>query len=84
MDKKGQTLGLAILTSLFVLIAGFTLLNFLLPEIDNTRIALSCASASTISDGTKLFCLMIDGTVPYFIVLIFSIMIGGITARLSL
>ena len=84
MNSKGQTLGLAIMTSLFVLIAGLMLVNFLMPEITNFRSNMNCASASSISDGNKLLCLMADATVPYWIVLVFSLVIGGVTAYFTL
>ena len=84
MNNKGQTMGLAILSFLAVLIVGLTLVNFLMPEVTTFRADMSCASVDTISDGTKLLCLFGDATVPYVIVLIVSLAIGGITARLNL
>ena len=84
MNSKGQTLALSIMTSLFVLVIGLMMVNFLTPEIDNARTNMNCSDVDNIHDGTKLFCLTIDGTVPYWIVLVFSLVIGGITARLNL
>lgn len=82
--KKGQTLGLAIISALFVFIIGLTLLNFIMPEVSTARIDLNCASPDSITDGVKLMCLVIDTTVPYWILLVFSVAIGSITARLLL
>lgn len=84
MNKKGQSMGLAILSFLAVLIIGIMFVNFLMPEVTTFRTAMNCASADTISDGTKLLCLFGDATIPYVIVLIFSLAIGAITARLSI
>jgi len=84
MFNKGQTLGLAIISTIIVFIIGLMCINFLMPEVTDARVNLNCASADTISDGTKLLCLMIDTTVIYWILLIFSVVIGGITSQLSI
>lgn len=84
ISKKGQTLGLALLNSIFVFLIGLMILNFIMPEITQTRIDLNCSDASSISDGNKLMCLMTDVTVPYWILLVFSLGLGFITARLGL
>jgi len=84
INKKGQTLGLAIVSSILCLIIGMMLLNFLMPEITDFRINAQCSNAAGIHDGVKLLCLVSDAAVPYFIVVVFSLVIGGITARLSL
>jgi hypothetical protein len=83
-NKKGQTMGLAILSALAVFVCGFVFINFLMPEVTDFRANLSCASADTISDGTKLLCLVGDTVVIYWIWLVFSIVIGIIIARLNL
>lgn len=83
MNKKGQTMGLAILSAIFILLVGLMVVNFLMPEITNFRVNMSCSDASGIHDGVKILCLITDGAIPYWIVLIFSLAIGGITARLS-
>lgn len=80
-NKKGETLGLTIVSILLVFLIGMVLINFLTPEIDLARANLSCASPADISDGTKVLCLIIDTTVPYWIWLIFSIVIGAIVGR---
>jgi hypothetical protein len=81
MNNRGFSLGFAILSSLFILIVGLMLINFLTPEIDTFRAEMSCASPSDISDGTMVLCLVTDTVVPYFIVLVFSLLIGGVTSR---
>jgi hypothetical protein len=82
--KHAQTMPLAILSFLAVFIIGLTFVNFLLPEVTTFRTEMNCASASTISDGTKLLCLFGDMTIPYVIILIVSLAVGAITSRLSL
>ena len=84
MNKRGQTLGVSIMTAIFVIIVGLMFVNFLMPEISNFREDMNCASADTISDGTKLLCLVTDATIPYWIMLVLSTTIGLITARLLL
>jgi len=82
MKKKGQSLAIGIMSFIFVFIVGMLFLNFLLPEVSTARVDLNCADASAISDGTKLLCLAIGTTVPYWIIIIFGISIGFVTARL--
>jgi len=77
---RGQTLGLGILTSIFILILGLLIVNFLMPEVTNARINLSCTDVANISDGTKLVCLFTDLVVVYWIIIIFSLVIGGIVS----
>ncbi len=81
MNKGGQTLGISIISAIVVLIIGLVIINFLTPEVDRARIDLRCSSADTISDGTKLLCLAVDITVIYWILIIFSVIIGGITGK---
>ena len=84
-NKRGQTLGLAILVAITIFIVGMMSVNYLRPEVLRARDSsnLDCANAD-ISDGTKLTCLAVDIVVPYFIVLIFSVTGGIITARFLL
>jgi len=84
MNKKGQSLGLAIISGIAVLIIGMMFVNFITPELANFRIDMNCAAPDSISDGSKVMCLVADTTVIYWIVLVFSVVIGGITARLRI
>ena len=83
MNKKGS-LGIAIITSIFVFIIGLAVINLLLPEVTNFRINMNCADAENINDGVKLLCFVGDVTIPYWILLILSITIGGIVAKFVL
>ncbi|HDK41821.1 MAG TPA: hypothetical protein ENG87_00465 [Candidatus Pacearchaeota archaeon] len=84
LNKKGQTMSIAILSSVVIFIIGMLTINFLLTEVSNARINLDCGSASTISDGTKFLCLMVDTNIPYFIWLVFSISAGAILSRMNI
>ena len=81
MNKNGQTLGIAIISGIVILIIGLTIVNLIIPEVDRARTDLSCSSPDDISDGTKLLCLVVDTTVIYWIVIIFSVLIGGIAGK---
>lgn len=83
MNKKGQSLGLAILSALAFFIIAMTTINFVMDDVSTARNSLSCADASSISDGTKVLCLIMDTAVIYWIIIIFSVVIGMITARLK-
>jgi len=84
MNKKAQTMPLAILAALAIFVIGFMFVNFIMPEITTFRTAMDCSSASTIHDGGKILCLIGDTTVPYFIITIVSLAVGVIVARLRL
>lgn len=84
MNKKAQTLGLAVIIAITIFIVGMLSVNFLTPEITRARNSanLDCSQTlGNISDGVKLTCLTIDLVVPYFIVLIFSVAGGIIVSR---
>ena len=83
-SKRGQTLGLSILSGIVVLIVGLLVINFLMDEVTNFRVNMDCASPSDFSDGTILLCLATDTSVPYWILLMFSILVGAIVARLAI
>ena len=80
--KKAQTFGVTLVSAIVVFIIGLMMINFLMPEITTFRTNLNCADASAITDGTKLLCLAVDTTIPYWILLIFSILVGSIAARM--
>jgi len=81
MNNHAQTLAISIITAVVVLIIGLMVINFVKDEVTDARTNLNCESAATISDGTKVLCLVIDIQVVYWIWIIFSIVIGGITSR---
>ena len=86
MNKKAQVqggLGIAIIVAIMLFVVGLTSVNFLTTEVTNARASagLDCANVDVISDGNKLTCLAVDFVIPYFIILIFSVSGGYITAR---
>jgi len=83
-SKRGQTLGITIVALIFVFIIGMMTINFLFDEVSTFRVNLNCADAAAITDGTKLLCLVVDTSIPYWIFLIFSITIGAVVARMYL
>ena len=84
VNKKAQSTGLAIMGMIFFIIIGFTMINFFFNEVDTARAALSCSSPSTISDGTKLLCLIVDISIPYWIWIVIGVGISFLLARLLL
>lgn len=87
MNNKAQSSGvpnllLAFLVAGVIFIIGMGILNIIKPEVTTTRNSdnLDCAS-STISDGNKVTCLLIDIVIPYFFIIIVAAAGGIITAR---
>jgi hypothetical protein len=83
-NKRGQTLGITIISIIFIFIIGMASINFFFDDISDFRSNLDCASPADISDGAKLLCLVVDLSIPYWIYLIFAITIGAIAARMYL
>lgn len=83
MNKRG-TLGITIITAIFIFIIGMVTINLILPEVSDFRINMDCSNAAGITDGTKLTCLAGGIVIPYFILLVVSISIGGIVSKLLL
>ncbi len=83
-SKRAQSMGLAIMGLIFFVIVGFSSINFFFDEVDTARLALSCASTDEISDGSKLVCLMVDLSIPYWIWIILSVGVGFVLVRLAL
>lgn len=75
MNKKGNVLLFALFTFIFFMF-GMLIMNIIKPEILATRTAINCASPDT--DGDKVTCLFVDGTIPFFIITIISISLAYI------
>lgn len=75
---------LSLLFGLILFIFGILFVNFIIPDVTTFRTELSCSSPTSISDGTKLTCLLGDGVVPYFIVLLISTAGGIMLSRLAI
>ena len=76
MNKRGGVL-LMILFSIFIFMVGVLFMNLLKDDVTSAKTNLSCSSSSTISDGTKLACIIVGGVIPYFIIMIISLA-GGL------
>jgi len=76
MNKKGVGM-LAIVSAVMIFLVGMVVINIIKPDITIARNSdnLDCSNTS-ISDGAKLTCLGVDIVVPYFILAIFSILLG--------
>ena len=81
MNKKGAGMFLVVIIAVMVFFAGMLIMNFIKPVVDDTRTNLDCTNQS-ISDGAKLSCIGVDVSIPYFILVIVSVSVGIITARL--
>jgi len=88
MQKKAQTLGIAIIVAITLFLVGMMAINYIKPVVTIARDSshLDCSNSADafpdgISDGTKITCLVVDLVVPYFILLVFSLAGGIIVAR---
>lgn len=79
--SRGQTLGLSILYGAFFFIFFIMIINFLQPDIRAAQQSLDCSNTN-ISDGSKIACLLVDGLMPYFIILVVSAALGAVTSRM--
>jgi len=94
MGIENISFGMASIIALTIFIVGMTSLNFIKPEVTRTRsgdetgYGLDCTNKADfptgISAGNKLLCLAIDLVVPVFIIIVFSVAGGIITARFLL
>jgi hypothetical protein len=82
MNNKAQSNSLyfSIIVGIMLFLCGMILLNFIKPSIIDARTNLDCTNSS-ITDGTKLTCLVVDSVMPYIILLIISLAGGYITEK---
>jgi len=83
MNNRGQ-LGMGIMAMIILVVLGLMMTNFIMDEVNTARAALTCASPDSISDGTKLLCLVFDITIPYWIIIIFSVAGGAVLTKLAM
>lgn len=85
MNKKGQTPNIAtgIIAAILVFMIGSMMIEFLKDEIVPVRASnnLDCTN-TTISDGAKVTCLGVDIVVPYFFLIILSLVGGVLTSKM--
>ena len=82
MNKKGS-LFMAFVIAGMIFFAGVILIPLFHDQIDSVRTSLSCSTPLTITDGTKVLCLLVDSYVPYYIWIILSLMGGIILSKLQ-
>ena len=82
MNKKGQTLGLVLISLIVFLIIGLMMTNFVMDEITEARTNMSCSDVDNISDATKLLCLGMDSTVFFWVFGVFGVIVGIIAGRM--
>lgn len=75
-DKRGNIF-FGVVVALIVYISGILILPYLVEDVTNFRVAMDCTNTS-ISDTSKINCLMGDIIIPYWIWLIVSIALGFI------
>ena len=82
MNNRGQLALVGFAFGLFIFLLGLALINPIKDVIQPTREAdqLDCSNSS-ISDGQKVTCLAVDLLLPYFIITIFAIAGGYMTAK---
>lgn len=81
-NRRGQALFLTLMLSIFFFMVAFVFIAPLSQVIEETRNTseLDCSNSS-ITDGKKATCLLVDIYLPYFIGVVLAIAIGLITAR---
>ncbi len=81
-NKKGQTALLSLMLGVFIFFTAMTFIDPMTDVITEVRGVeqLNC-SDSTISDGQKATCLIVDLILPYFIAVILAIAGATIGAR---
>lgn len=76
--KKGS-LYLGFLFAFFFFIFGMLMIPFMKDSATDARTNIQCTNSS-ISDGTKVTCLITDSSVPYFIIVILTL-VGGFIGK---
>jgi hypothetical protein len=81
LNRKGQNLLLAIITTVLIFAAGMMFLNHIPDDVISTKIiGLDCTNPD-ISDGNKLACMGTDLIIPILFVAIVSLALGAILSR---
>lgn len=79
--NKTVSLPLVILFAVIYFMFGILIMNFLKVDVTTARTALDCASAGTITGGDKITCLIVDGVIPLFILVVTCLAGGYITEQ---
>lgn len=83
MNNRGQTFMVALMIGIFVFMMAMVFIDPIADVITEARSAtqLDCSNSS-ITDGMKSTCLIVDLTLPYFIGIVIAIAAALIGARL--
>lgn len=83
MNNKGQTAMLGLMIGIFIFMMAMVFIDPIKAVISDARGAdqLNCSS-STISDGDKATCLIVDLILPYFIAVVIAIAGAWIGAKI--
>lgn len=83
MNNKGQTALLGLMIGVFIFLLAMVFIDPLADVITEARddSQLDCSNSS-ISDGKKMTCLMVDLILPYFIGVVLAVAGGWIGAKL--
>jgi len=76
-----MAVGFSIIIAITFFMVGMLFVNFLQPEITRAVGSSGLNCSGDISDGSKLTCLGISIVLPYFFVIILSVVVGKITWR---
>jgi len=68
---------LGVVFAIFFFMAGMLIIPFIKDNVTDSRTEIQCTNSS-ISDGAKLTCLVVDTGVPYFILMILALAGGFI------
>jgi len=82
-NKKGQlgSIGLVAIIAFMFFMCGMLFITPLEDSIDTARNDLNCTSVATISDGTKMTCLVTDIALPYILITIISISLSLVVTK---
>lgn len=82
MNKKGAAMFFILITIAYFMV-GMIFYQFLTPLIDIERSAANLNCSNPDDWGDMGLCLLLDGTVPIFIIGILSVVAGGVTNKLK-
>ena len=82
MNNKGQTALVGLMVGVFIFMLALSFINPIKDVVTEVRAAdqLNCSS-TTITDGQKTTCLVVDLILPYFICIILAMAGGALGAK---
>ena len=83
INNRGQVM-IGVLFAVMIFVMGMLIFNLMSDVVTDARTDLNCANGASISDGTKLVCLITDGVIPYWIIGITSFAGGALMSKLNI